>query len=78
MAKHQTIRGAKIEERNGSYTVRLFDHKDENGKIHVKRFSAQDKNELIIKATEWMAKKDGYKPSQITLGQAMDEYIGTC
>ena len=59
---------------SGSYRVRVFVGKDENGKAMYKSFTADTKKEAEFLAAEYNLKRRE-KPHDMTVGEAIDKYI---
>ncbi len=65
---------------SGSWRIRVFDYKDDDGVKHYKSFTNRDpspkgKREVEKEAAAWAADRERAKSSSMTLGQAMDAYI---
>ena len=59
---------------SGSYRVRVFDYKDEDGTKHYRSFTAPTKKEAERLAASFVSGQHR-KAVEMTVGQAMDEYI---
>lgn len=62
---------------SGSWRVQVFDHKDVDGKLHYKSFTAPSKREAEFLAAEWAADKSSTIVDNITLYEAITRYIDT-
>ena len=58
--------------KSGSWRVTVYDYKDSTGRIHQKTFTAATKREAERQAREY---KDGPQISDLTLGEAVKNYI---
>lgn len=61
--------------KSGSYSVRVYDYTDQNGKKHYKRFSAPTRKEVIFQASSYSLNKSQVHSLDITLKKALEEYI---
>lgn len=63
---------------SGSWRVQIFVGKNEDGKRKYKSFTAPTKKEAEFLASEYaISKKESASPSKMTLGEAMDNFIGS-
>ncbi len=61
---------------SGNWRAQAYDHTDSNGKIHLVSFTAETKKEAEYLAAEYaLNKKKKSKPRNMTLSEAIDEYI---
>lgn len=69
--------------KNGTWTVRVYDYTDENGKLHYKRFTKDTKAECELAAAQYKnsdlrTRKRDAKNKDFTIGEAVDAYIDLC
>lgn len=60
---------------SGSWRVRVFSHKDSEGKAHYESFTAPTKVEAEMKAAQFAATKNRRVRHDMTVGDALDGYI---
>lgn len=65
----------KAVKRGNSWRVQVYDYTDEQGKKHLKSFTADTKEEALLRAMEWKTGKAPDKPRDMTVGKAVDRYI---
>ena len=61
---------------SGSWRVRVYDGKDQNGKDRYRSFTASTKKQAEFLAAEYAAKKK-YTVESMTVGEAIDRYIAS-
>lgn len=66
---------AKVEKRNGKWTIRVYHYTDDKGKIHNKRFTADSKKEVTALAIEFQMNRDRMARKDITVAEAVESYI---
>lgn len=69
--------------KNGTWTIRVYDYKDENGKDHYKRFTKDTKAQCELAAAQYRSSdrsaiKKNMKSKDLTIGEAVDAYIDLC
>ena len=69
--------------KNGTWTIRVYDYQDENGKQHFKRFTRNTKAEVELAAAQYRSSdratvKKNMKRRDITIGEVVDAYIDLC
>lgn len=63
---------------SGQWRTLVYDYTDSTGKRHYESFTAETKKESEFMAAEFaLNKKRKSKPSNLTLGEAIDEYINS-
>ena len=67
---------SKATKRGQSWNVRVYDYTDENGVQHNRSFTAPTKAQAEFLAAEFKANKKGRtRPTEMTVGQAVDKYL---
>ena len=64
-----------VKQKNGKWKIRVYNYTDDNGKVHVKSFTADTKKECEYLASEFAFNKKEKKISNNTVGCALNEYI---
>lgn len=60
---------------SGSWRVRVYSHKDMNGKKVYESFTAPTKREAEIRAAEWANKRERRSRSDLSIKEALQGYI---
>lgn len=60
---------------SGKWRVRAYDYTDDDGVKHYRSFTAATKKECAFMAAEFVQNKDRIASGDLTVGEALDEYI---
>lgn len=60
---------------SGNWRVRVFSHKDKDGKLHYESFTAPSKAEAEMLGAQYAANKKRRKRNDLTISEAIDGYI---
>lgn len=60
---------------SGMWKIRVYSHKDKDGKQHYRAFTAPTKSECEQLAAEFSGKADRFEQSDLTVKEAIHEYI---
>ena len=66
---------SKAIKRGKSWNIRVYSHRDADGKIHTKSFTAPTKAEVEWMAADFKKNRKGIAPIKMTVGDAVDKYI---
>ena len=65
----------KAVKRGSSWRVQVYDSTDEDGKKHLRSFTADTKEEAMYQAAMFKTGRSPEKPKDMTVGKAVDKYI---
>ena len=60
---------------SGSWNCKVYDYTDENGKRHYRSFTAPTKKECSLLAAEFSANKQRISKGNLTVAEALEEYV---
>lgn len=63
--------------KNGTWSIRVFAYTDDDGKPHQKMFTAKKKTEVLAAARAFEAERDRLSRNNLTVSEAIEHYISS-